>query len=57
MTVLKERSGGQMTESSRKIIKEFHEAELLLDKTSTLLEIAEELRASRLNAAHKNIDC
>lgn len=57
MAVLKERSGGQIPESSRKVISEYYEAEILLDKTSSLLEVAEELRASRLNAAHKKVDC
>lgn len=57
MAILKERASAMMPHGIYAAIAELYEAELFLDKTSTLLEIAEDIRAAQVNADLQNIEC
>jgi len=57
MAILKARASGRTPQGVRAAIAELNEAELFLDKTSTLLEIAEDIRAAQVNADLQNIEC
>jgi hypothetical protein len=46
-----------LTASMRTALKEFQEAEIYLDESSMLLEIAEDIRTAQVNADLKNIEC
>jgi hypothetical protein len=57
MVILNQRGSRQMPERIRSAIEELNQADILLDRASTLLEIAEDIRTARVNTDLQNIDC
>lgn len=57
MAILKARASGRISHGISTAIAELNEAELFLDKTSTLLEIAEDIRSAQVNADLQDIEC
>lgn len=57
MCGIRERSRKPVPQSIRKAIDDLNQAERFLDGASTLLEIAEDIRAASLNSDLRKINC